>query len=163
MMRKTTNNKKLNIIVSDDDADENTEPTTEASSLEEAQVPPLLVKTANQKIRPTANNTRKPIKHAIRKLVWAKYIGMRRGTGWCWCCRSTEINMFEFEAGHVVAYKNGGKDTIDNLRPICRSCNASMGTQNMIAFQSEHNLGPTRFQATVESAISAIGWLFGYS
>jgi 5-methylcytosine-specific restriction endonuclease McrA len=39
--------------------------------------------------------------------------------------------MTAFDVGHVIAEKNGGTATIVNLRPICSSCNTSMGTRDM--------------------------------
>ena len=82
----------------------------------------------------------KNIKQAIRKLVWHHYIGYKTGLALCWCCNVTPINVFEFECGHVIARSKGGADTIKNLRPICGSCNRSMGNQNMLEFQKEHGL-----------------------
>lgn len=42
--------------------------------------------------------------------------------GKCWRCGDalTHKNM---EFGHIVAFKHGGKNTFDNLRPLCRGCN----------------------------------------
>lgn len=37
-------------------------------------------------------------------------------------------------SGHVVSRYNGGEDIIDNLVPICGSCNSSMGSINMDSF-----------------------------
>jgi len=34
-----------------------------------------------------------------------------------------------FHTGHIVAVADGGSNHIDNLEPICSSCNYSMGTQ----------------------------------
>lgn len=82
----------------------------------------------------------KNIKQAIRKLVWYHYNGKKNSNVLCWCCNSTEITPFDFECGHVEARSKGGKDTIQNLRPICGLCNRSMGNQNMLEFQKEHGL-----------------------
>lgn len=65
-------------------------------------------------------------------------MGARNGIGYCWCCRSTIINTFDFEAGHVQARSKGGGDEIENLRPICGICNRSMGSENMIEFQKRN-------------------------
>ena len=43
----------------------------------------------------------------------------------------TQLN---FICGHIVSGYNGGKINVDNLRPICMSCNLSMGTKNMQDF-----------------------------
>ena len=46
-----------------------------------------------------------------------------------------------FHCGHVISEFNGGNATIDNLRPICPSCNSSMGRTNMDIFMMRHGLG----------------------
>jgi hypothetical protein len=69
----------------------------------------------------------------IKASIWNKYIG-NIIFGKCYCCGISEITPFTFEAGHVLAESHGGAITIDNLRPICVSCNRSMGTKNMRDF-----------------------------
>ena len=44
------------------------------------------------------------------------------------------MKRLNFEVGHVQSEKNGGTHEINNLRPICFSCNHSMATENMIDF-----------------------------
>lgn len=83
--------------------------------------------------------TKHNVNQAMRKLVWLKHIG-NKFYAYCWCCNSTLINPFEFECGHVLSRSNGGKDTVSNLRPICRLCNGSMGTKHLVEFQKEHGL-----------------------
>jgi hypothetical protein len=41
------------------------------------------------------------------------------------------ITIREFHVGHVTSEANGGNMNIDNLRPICATCNNSMGTMDM--------------------------------
>ena len=84
----------------------------------------------------------KNISKAHKSLVWAKYIGDTM-THLCLCCKNRQIKVTDFECGHVEAKAKGGKDGIDNLRPICRQCNSSMGSQNMIDFvkQNEYFIG----------------------
>ena len=62
------------------------------------------------------------------------YIGDNIAQHKCLCCKKTTIKNVEFECGHVVAKSKGGGDEIHNLRPICSSCNKSMGTTDMIDF-----------------------------
>ena len=54
--------------------------------------------------------------------------------------RMNDKNLYSFECGHVVSEKNGGKPTIDNLRPICSFCNKSVGTMNMEEFKKKYNI-----------------------
>jgi len=36
----------------------------------------------------------------------------------------------EWAGGHIISDNNGGENIVDNLRPICHSCNASMNSTN---------------------------------
>ena len=80
---------------------------------------------------------RKTIPSSLRIQVWRKYLSKPDGTceldGKCYCC-NREIQIDCFECGHIISNKNGGKINMDNLRPICGTCNKNMGTQNMINF-----------------------------
>ena len=69
-----------------------------------------------------------------RNNVWNKYIGESVAISQCYTGCGSEIKMFNFECGHIVAKTNGGKYDIDNLRPICGTCNKSMGTMHMKDF-----------------------------
>jgi 5-methylcytosine-specific restriction endonuclease McrA len=77
--------------------------------------------------------TRQPIKAAVRTAVWNKYIG-KSAEAECFVGCGNTIGCFNFECGHVIAHSKGGLDTIQNLRPICSTCNKSMGTMNMNKF-----------------------------
>ena len=77
--------------------------------------------------------TRRKIPQVKRKMVWERYIGNVVNSK-CYCCGITKIHALNFECGHVNSEINGGNENIDNLRPICSSCNKSMGTQNMYDF-----------------------------
>jgi len=80
---------------------------------------------------------RKSIPKTVRDMVWDTYIGNKYGVGKCYCCRSV-IDSKKFECGHVVAASLGGPNTVENLRPICGTCNKSMGTQNLEDFRRSH-------------------------
>jgi len=45
-----------------------------------------------------------------------------------------------FHVGHVISEKAGGTHEINNLRPICASCNHSMGSENMVDFVIKYRL-----------------------
>lgn len=83
---------------------------------------------------------KKTIPKKIKQLVWNKYIGADIGTGLCLCCKYTKISQMDFQCGHDISEKNGGKIIVSNLRPICSLCNSSMGTTNMFEFMEEHGL-----------------------
>lgn len=84
--------------------------------------------------------TKKSIPIAVKRLVWNKYIGEDIGKSKCYCCKLSSITQLSFHCGHVVAEKNGGDINVDNLRPICQSCNSSMGTINMNDYISKYSL-----------------------
>lgn len=73
----------------------------------------------------------------IRGEVWKKYNG-NSIIGSCYCCKKT-VDVFDiWNAGHVRPHSQGGVSTVDNLRPVCVSCNMSMGTQNMYVYKSKY-------------------------
>ena len=84
----------------------------------------------SKKRRPT-------IPKAVRYAVWNSSFGERCAVGTCACC-GRDVTQQSFEAGHVVPWSGGGKDTVENLRVVCRMCNGSMGPRNMIEFTSTH-------------------------
>ena len=85
-----------------------------------------------KKARPT-------IPKSVKDIVWAKYIGMDKAEGKCYVCGRT-IHITDFEVGHNRAIAKGGSDHPDNLRPICKSCNRSMGTMSIEAFKRKYFL-----------------------
>jgi hypothetical protein len=72
------------------------------------------------------------IPKAIREQVWLKYIGKKYSSK-ChivWC--KNTINCFNFDCGHNIPESKGGTLRLNNLRPICRNCNVSMGANYSI-------------------------------
>jgi hypothetical protein len=72
----------------------------------------------------------------IRIKVWEKRFD-DMGKGECYCCKSV-IDKTEFHAGHINSEFNGGTIDLDNLEPICPSCNSSMGTMNMNDYKDKY-------------------------
>lgn len=77
----------------------------------------------------TPKKPRRNIPSKIRFLTWREFIGTNM-YGRCWCCND-EISYDNWHAGHVIPSSKGGPDTVDNLRPVCSSCNLSMGNEHM--------------------------------
>jgi len=77
---------------------------------------------------------KKIIPLALKRNVWNKYIGEEIGKTLCLCCKLTDITQMNFSCGHVISENNGGEINLNNLKPICVSCNSSMGTKNMDEF-----------------------------
>ena len=80
----------------------------------------------------TGRKRQKPA--SLRTMVWAHHVGMHNGVTTCPVCEVRTIYQDSFDCGHIQAKSKGGKDIVENLRPICSSCNSSMGTQNMNEF-----------------------------
>jgi len=75
----------------------------------------------------------------VRNIVWVTHFHESK-KGKCWLCKVEDISSANFECGHVVSEKNGGKPTIDNLKPVCSFCNKSVGTMNMEDFRRKYNI-----------------------
>jgi hypothetical protein len=73
----------------------------------------------------------------VKDTVWTIYIGADKSEGKCYVCKRT-IHMRDFDLGHNQAVAKGGKDMISNLRPICRTCNSSMGTMSIETFKAKY-------------------------
>lgn len=80
---------------------------------------------------------KKHIPISVKRKVWSLYIGDTIGKTKCLCCKNIDIQQISFHCGHVISEHDGGETTVENLRPICSSCNSSMGTKNMNSFIKE--------------------------
>ena len=77
------------------------------------------------------------IPKALREQVWLAWCG-RTFEHKClvsWC--SNVITPFNYEVGHNIPECKGGRNDMDNLRPICSSCNRSMSDNYTIDEFSE--------------------------
>lgn len=72
----------------------------------------------------------------VKETVWRKYF-RNEMSGKCYVCGKA-INFTDFEVGHNKPFTKGGKWNINNLRPICRTCNRSMGTTSIEAFKRKY-------------------------
>jgi 5-methylcytosine-specific restriction endonuclease McrA len=77
---------------------------------------------------------KQPIPVPLRRIVWNNWIGEDIGKAKCMCCKLTDITQLTFHCGHILAESKGGELIKDNLKPICQSCNSSMGNKNMDEF-----------------------------
>lgn len=84
------------------------------------------------------------ISKTLKKIVWKKCLDNK-----CEICED-EISEDQFEAGHIVARAIGGQINIDNLIPICFTCNRSMGIRN--AYEYKRDTYPHLCVTTVEEA-----------
>ncbi len=72
---------------------------------------------------------------AQRTKVWDLAYGAHAREGPCYVCTNT-IKIESFEMGHIVSERDGGKKELSNLRPVCRTCNASCSSENMDAYRT---------------------------
>ena len=86
------------------------------------------------KTKRVPGSSRKKIPNALRQAVWHDFA---KDSEVCFCCKREKISNANFECGHIVSVRDGGLDTIQNLRPICSQCNRSMGTKNMLEFMAQ--------------------------
>ena len=101
---------------------------------------------------------KKTIPKIIKDLTWQRWIGDDIAKAKCLCCGINEIKMNSFHCGHVISEADGGPTTVDNLRPVCATCNLSMRTQNMEKFKGQHGLGQgVKGMASPNSLIIADG------
>lgn len=80
---------------------------------------------------------KKKIPMSLRQMVWITYNdeNFRAKCHVAWC--KNTITPFTFEVGHNKPESKGGTTTIENLLPICPSCNRSMGNKYTIQEYSE--------------------------
>jgi len=100
----------------------------------------------------TASRTSCP--KAVKEAVWRKYNGDKM-KGKCYVC-DKEITFTSFEVGHNKAASKGGEWTVTNCRPLCRTCNRSMGTMSIETFKKKHFSNPKSKvkKAVVKSAMA---------
>jgi len=80
---------------------------------------------------------------SLKREVWLKNNGKvfnsKCKVNWC----TNEINTFTFECGHNIPESKGGQTSLENLLPICSSCNKSMGNRYTI-FEFAHRFSEYR-------------------
>lgn len=80
---------------------------------------------------------KKTIPPSLKIKIWNKHIGDEIGKTKCLCCKMQDIYQASFSCGHIISEFNGGELKLENLKPICKSCNSSMGTKNMDEYIKE--------------------------
>ena len=76
----------------------------------------------------------------LRSMVWDKYNSFSkikaRGDNFasCYVCRKM-LEHENFQCGHIIPFFYGGENTIDNLEPVCGSCNTDMRLENLYRYK----------------------------
>lgn len=78
------------------------------------------------------------IPKSVRNDVWKLNNG-ENFNGVCYCCNNT-IKIDNWECCHIISEKNGGDMNLSNLKPVCSSCNKSIGIMNMDEFKNKYYL-----------------------
>jgi hypothetical protein len=98
--------------------------------------PPSPVKLEKMKIdKPPGSQTpskkiaSSSIPSSTRKQVWKVYNG-NVGSAGCFVCNSM-ITALDYECGHIIPRSKGGENIIDNLLPICGTCNKAMSDTHL--------------------------------
>jgi hypothetical protein len=91
----------------------------------------------NEVVVKKEKKTKEKIPASVKNTLWSKNFD-KSIQGNCQCCKTEVISKNNFDCGHIISEKNGGKVHLDNLKPICRSCNSSMGTTNMNDFMTKY-------------------------
>lgn len=81
------------------------------------------------------------ISKAKKISVWETHVGKNIGCCKCFCCKTHEITQMNFACGHILSEHEGGTLDVNNLRPVCTTCNSSMGTKNMREFMRDEKMG----------------------
>ena len=93
----------------------------------------ILLKEITKDIEKKTHNYKEPIPKRIRELVWTTNNGETFShkcyVTWCY----NTMNVFNFQVGHDIPESKGGTIDIENLKPICASCNLSMSNKYTIA------------------------------
>jgi hypothetical protein len=83
------------------------------------------------------------IHQKIRTTSWEKYLKDTGQNTYDIKCPisicNNIINPNTFQCGHIISENNGGKIEINNLKPICTSCNGSMGIKNWDDYETSLN------------------------
>lgn len=82
-----------------------------------------------------SGESRRKIPFMTRELVWKKVHTNMCDEGMCYCC-SAPLKFTDMECGHIIAHALGGKMHVDNLMPVCKSCNRDMGIMNLHEYKA---------------------------
>src|ERR1041385_644961 len=76
--------------------------------------------------------------------VWKAHVGEVWETK-CFSCRKKPIVCAEpagWERAHVKSRRDGGEFKIENIFPICRTCNSQCGAGNQVEWAFDHGYEP---------------------
>lgn len=100
-----------------------------------------LIRNDTSACAPIQKTKKKPITKSVKNAAIAKHNPKKSSVLLCACCRATEFGILGsgYHMGHIISENDGGEATVDNLVPICVTCNTSMGTRHMGEFIKEYH------------------------
>lgn len=96
-------------------------------------------------INPIKKYKKIKISKTIRDKLWRIYFNGLDGI--CDVCEKLITNN-TFHAGHIIAESKGGSNNLDNLKPLCPSCNYECGTENLDDFKAKY-----KYQKNIEDEL----------
>ncbi len=81
------------------------------------------------KMKHYSSTYRPKITIKLKQQVWKEYNGNDLN-GKCFCCED-DLHYDEAEYGHNISVAKGGESILENLRPICRTCNKDMNIMRL--------------------------------
>jgi hypothetical protein len=77
-------------------------------------------------------NKKQKILPKLRIEVWRKEFGLNDDGKCPLCDNIINVGKNGFHCAHIISEKNGGKTELNNLRPLCETCNLKMSYNNWI-------------------------------
>jgi len=78
---------------------------------------------------------RKRVPAIVRLEVWKKLNNNICDIGQCFVCEH-DLLFQDMECGHIHAHALGGSDSVDNMMPVCKTCNRDMGIMHMLEYKT---------------------------
>jgi 5-methylcytosine-specific restriction endonuclease McrA len=91
-------------------------------------------------ITPPLHERRKTIVGGIKRQVWDKHVGSDLAKSKCPCCKYNLIDVNTFVCAHFKGEEEGGSLAVDNLRPICTTCDIDIDKKSINEFMKEYNI-----------------------
>jgi 5-methylcytosine-specific restriction endonuclease McrA len=110
----------------------------------------------------TVKQTKKKIPKKVKTDCWDTWMGKQNRKGICKCCNKQEIDISDFQAGHILSEKNGGTVDIDNLIPLCSQCNLSMSSKNLDEYMAEYYPNNFKNLTKYNDSHNWLGSMLGY-
>lgn len=133
---RTKPNTRFNADIISENDSECIEIKSEEKELDFVKIRRKKYKRRTNERSPSIKYIKKSIPPNLRQSVWMEHF-KDSIHGVCYCCQK-EITSFQFECGHIIAEFHGGETKIHNLKPVCKSCNRSMGVMNMEVYKKKY-------------------------